>query len=102
MGDSVWPSSSSRSGSSCSCSVRYFSPATCGHGSFSGEQVSERAAERPTTAPGGVVSMKKLLMIGGTAVVSVLAFAGLALAVPTVPAVPVSDYGDSLLSGLGT
>lgn len=29
-------------------------------------------------------------------------FAGAASATPTVPAIPVSSYGDSLLSGLGT
>jgi hypothetical protein len=48
-------------------------------------------------------SMKKLfLMVFGVAATSAI-FVADALAVPpTIPAVPVSDYGDTLLSSLGT
>jgi hypothetical protein len=45
--------------------------------------------------------MKKLLIGTGVGVTTFLVTAGAALAVPpSVPAVPVADYGDSLLTGL--
>jgi hypothetical protein len=47
--------------------------------------------------------MKGRLFLTTAAVSAVaLVVTGAALAVPTVPAVPVSDYGDSLLSSLAT
>lgn len=45
--------------------------------------------------------MRRVALLVAVAALGVLVFAGSALAV-TVPAVPISDYGDSLLSGLVT
>lgn len=66
------------------------------------ERVSDGRTERPTTAPSGGMNMRKrlftltaLLALGALFVVPA-AFA------QTVPAIPVSDYGDSLLSSLAT
>lgn len=48
-------------------------------------------------------SMKgKFLLVAAFAMVAALAFAGVAGAAVTVPAVPVSDYGSALLSSLAT
>lgn len=46
--------------------------------------------------------MKKLVTTLGLASLGALLVVGVASAAPTVPAIPVSSYGDSLLSGLGT
>lgn len=44
----------------------------------------------------------RFLLVSAFASLVVLAFAGVASAAPTVPAVPVSGYGDALLSSLAT
>lgn len=46
--------------------------------------------------------MKKYAVTLGVMAFGALVFAGIAGATVTVPAVPVSSYGDSLLSALGT
>lgn len=49
-----------------------------------------------------MISMKRKLYMLGVVSVLALALAGIAGATPTVPAIPVSTYGDSLLSSLAT
>jgi len=56
---------------------------------------------RPKTVPVGGNNMKRLSLLLLVVSVSALALASSALAV-TVPAIPVDDYGDALLSGLAT
>lgn len=46
--------------------------------------------------------MKRFGIILGLTALVALSVVGLAAAAPVVPAVPVSSYGDSLLSSLGT
>lgn len=48
------------------------------------------------------VNVKKFTLILGAALLGALMVVGVASASVTVPTVPVSSYGDSLLSGLGT
>lgn len=46
--------------------------------------------------------MKKLALFSGIGAMFALLGASMASATVTVPAIPVSTYGDALLSGLGT
>lgn len=50
----------------------------------------------------GRTSMRKFMLSLAVSAIGMLVVAAAALAAPTVPAIPVSDYGDSLLSGLGS
>jgi hypothetical protein len=46
--------------------------------------------------------MRKYLMVASVAVFGALLFVGVAGATVTVPAIPVAQYGDGLLTALGT
>lgn len=81
--------------------LRYALPLALVSLALSARRVSDGRAERPTTAPGSERDMRKFSL--SVAVVALVAL----LVVPaafaqTVPAVPVGEYGDSLLASLAT